>query len=88
MTPYLDGRRDYSRPNSRFLVFGLAMILAIGGLTTRLFYLQIVNGGQFAAMSEGNRTASEAIPSARGLIYDRNGVALVKNVPTFAVKIR
>jgi penicillin-binding protein 2 len=88
MTPYLDGRRDYSRPNSRFLVFGLAMILAIGGLTTRLFYLQIVNGGQFAAMSEGNRTAAEAIPSARGLIFDRNGVPLVKNVPTFAVKIR
>ncbi|HEY7133332.1 MAG TPA: penicillin-binding protein 2 [Candidatus Limnocylindrales bacterium] len=88
MTPYLDGRHEYSRPNTRFLVFGLAMILAIGGLTTRLFYLQIVNGGQFAALSEGNRTASEAVPSARGLIYDRNGVALVKNVPTFAVKIR
>jgi penicillin-binding protein 2 len=88
MTPTLDGRHEYARPNTRFLVFGLAAILAIGGLTTRLFYLQIVNGGQYTELSQANRTAVVAIPSARGLIYDRNGVALVKNVPTFAVKIR
>jgi cell division protein FtsI/penicillin-binding protein 2 len=47
-----------------------------------------VNGGQFAALSEGNRTALEAIPSSRGLIYDRAGNVLVTNVPTFAVKVR
>jgi penicillin-binding protein 2 len=88
VTPLLDGRREYSRPNNRFLIFALAAVIAIGGLTTRLFYLQIVNGGQFTVLSEGNRTSAEAIPSARGLIYDRHGVPLVKNVPTFAVKIR
>src|SRR6478752_2329692 len=88
MNPFIDGRHEYSRPSGRFLIFALATILAVGGLTTRLFYLQIVNGGQFATLSEGNRTAIEAIPSARGLIFDRKGVALVKNVPTFAVKIR
>jgi cell division protein FtsI/penicillin-binding protein 2 len=49
----------------RFLVFGLAAIIAIGGLTTRLFYLQIVSGGEFAALSEGNRTALQAIPSSQ-----------------------
>jgi penicillin-binding protein 2 len=72
----------------RFLVFGLAAVLAIGGLTTRLFYLQIVSGGQFAALSEGNRTSLQAIPSSRGLIFDRTGRTLVTNVPTFVVKIR
>jgi len=30
----------------------------------------------------------QAIPSSRGLIYDRTGLVLVTNVPTFAVKIR
>src|SRR5436305_12406155 len=88
MTPTLDGRHEYSRPNTRFLVFGLAAILATGGRTTRLFYLQFVNGGQYSELSQGNRTAVVAIPSARGLIYDRNAVTLVKSVPTFAVKIR
>lgn len=88
MNTYLDGRPTAERPFSRFVVFGLAVVIAIGGLTTRLFYLQVVKGGQFAELSQGNRTAIESIPSARGLIYDRRGVELVKNVPTFAVKIR
>ncbi|HEV7809367.1 MAG TPA: hypothetical protein VGO64_02110, partial [Candidatus Limnocylindrales bacterium] len=88
MNGYLDGHKEYRRPVSRFVIFGLAAVIALGGLTTRLFYLQVVKGGQFAELSQGNRTAVEAIPSARGLIYDRGGVVLVKNVPTFAVKIR
>jgi penicillin-binding protein 2 len=88
MTPYLDGRPTPGRPGSRFLVFGIAAILAIGGLTTRLFYLQIVNGGQFAALTQTNREVVQAIPSSRGLIYDRAGRVLVKNVLTYAVKIR
>jgi penicillin-binding protein 2 len=85
---YLDGRQPATRPGMRFLVFGLAAVVAIGGLTTRLFYLQIVSGGQFAALSEGNRTTLQAIPSSRGLIFDRTGEALVTNVPTYVVKIR
>ena len=88
MSTYLDGRPSATRPGTRFLVFGIAAILAIGGLTTRLFYLQIVSGGQFAALSQGNREVAQAIPSHRGLIYDRNGQLLVSNVKTFAVKIR
>jgi penicillin-binding protein 2 len=88
MNPYLDGMPAPSRPGSRFLVFGIAAILAIGGLTTRLFYLQIVSGGQFAAQTTVNRETSQAIPSSRGLIYDRAGRPLVTNVLTYAVKIR
>jgi penicillin-binding protein 2 len=86
---YLDGRREpASRRLSRFLVFGIAVILAMGGLTARLFYLQIVNGGEYTTLATANRTVVESIPSTRGLIYDRAGRPLVTNVPMFAVKIR
>src|SRR5215208_4887605 len=88
MNPYLDGRPVVSRPFSRFLIFGLAAIIALAGLMTRMFYLQVVSGAQFSALSEGNREVDQAIPSSRGVIYDRAGRVLVKNVPTFAVKIR
>src|SRR4051794_14220287 len=88
MTPYLDSRSTPSRPGSRFLIFGLAVVLALGGLTTRLFYLQVVSGGQLSALTVGNREVAQAIPSTRGLIYDRTGRELVINVKTFAVKIR
>ena len=40
------------------------------------------------AISNRQRTVDEPIPAPRGYIYDRNGRLLVKNVPTFAVKIR
>ena len=88
MNVYLDGRRPYSRPLSRFLIFGLAIVIAVSALSIRLFYLQVINGGQFASLAEGNRTVLQAIPSSRGLIYDRDDATLVTNVPTFAVKIR
>ena len=85
---YLDGRREYSRPASRFLVFGLVIVVGISILSARLFYLQVVSGGEFATLSDGNRSVLQAIPSSRGLVYDRNGATLVTNVPTFSVKIR
>ena len=88
MNTYLDGRREPVRRLSRFIVFALIVVLGIGTLTARLFYLQIANGKQYAALSTANRTVLEPIPAPRGLIYDRNGRLLVTNVPTFAVKIR
>src|SRR4029450_2362297 len=85
---YLDRRREpATRRPPPLLVFGIAIVLAMGGLTARLFYLQVVNGGQFTALATANRTVLESIPSTRGLIYDRAGRPLVTNVPTFAVKI-
>ncbi len=88
MTTYLDQRPKPIRSLSRFLVFGLVVLIAVSGLTARLLYLQVVDGGRFATLSTRNRTVLEAIQSPRGVIYDRNGRLLVTNVPTFAVKIR
>jgi len=88
MTTYLDQRPKPVRSLSRFLVFGLVVLIGVSGLTARLLYLQIVDGGRFATLSTRNRTVLEAIQSPRGVIYDRRGRSLVTNVPTFAVKIR
>ena len=88
MNGYLDGRAEPARRLSRFLVFGIVIVIAITTLTARLFYLQVVNGGEFKALATAQRTVVESIPSPRGLIYDRAGRPLVSNVPTFAVKLR
>jgi len=85
---YLDGRPVEARRLSRFLVFGLAVLIGVSALTARMFYLQVTNGTHFSALSTRQRTVLEPILATRGLIYDRNGRALVSNVPTFAVKIR
>ena len=88
MSTFYDERPRPVRNLSRFLVFALAVIIAVTGLTARLFYLQIVDGGRLATLAIHNRTVHEAIPAPRGLIYDRNGRALVTNVATFVVKLR
>ncbi|MFL5684910.1 MAG: penicillin-binding protein 2 [Chloroflexota bacterium] len=88
MNTYIDGKPLSTRRFSRYLVFGLIVVFAVGTLSARLFYLQITNGTEYAAISNRQRTVDEPIPAPRGYIYDRNGRLLVKNVPTFAVKIR
>ncbi len=72
----------------RFVAFAVAVLVGVGALTLRLGQLQILQGGEYATLAAQNSRVVQAIPSARGLIYDRNGVALVENVPSFSVKIR
>ena len=88
MTAFLDDRAKPIRSLSRFLTFALIVILAVSGLTARLFYLQIVDGGRLATLATKNRTTLDPVVSPRGLIYDRNGRSLVTNVATFVVKLR
>ena len=88
MSAFLDDRPKPVRSLSRFLTFVLIVVVAVSGLTARLFYLQIVDGGRLATLATKNRIVLEPIQSPRGLIYDRNGRPLVTNVPTFVVKLR
>ncbi|MEJ7696624.1 MAG: hypothetical protein WKF78_08440 [Candidatus Limnocylindrales bacterium] len=88
MSTLMDGGPVEARRLSRFLVFALIVVVGVGTLTARLFYLQVSNGRQYATLSTRNRTVLEPIPAPRGVIFDRNGRALVSNVATFAVKIR
>ncbi len=84
---YLGSKPDRDRRPLRFVAFGVITIVVFGLLTLRLAYLQINNGQSLAAQAEEQRTAEEAVPAPRGLIYDRKGRPLVTNVATFAVKI-
>lgn len=77
-----------SRRPMRFLAFGLAIAVVVGALTTRLVFLQIQQAPRFEALAQANRTTTEAVPSTRGIVYDRSGRTLVQNVPTWSVKIR
>jgi penicillin-binding protein 2 len=85
---YVGSHPAPERRFSRYVVFALAVVIGVGTLTARLFYLQITNGTEYSAISNQQRKVLEAIPAPRGLVYDRKGRQLVKNVPTFAVKIR
>jgi penicillin-binding protein 2 len=85
---FVTERPTARRSLSRFLVFGLIVVVALGALTTRLFQLQVMSGASYERLAESNRTVIQAIPSSRGLIFDRNGRPLVTNVATYSIKIR
>lgn len=51
----------------------------------RLFTLQIVRADYYSKLSDANRIRTIVIPAPRGIIQDRNGIALVRNVPAFSV---
>jgi penicillin-binding protein 2 len=75
------------------LVMNRAILLLISGgllllvLLTRLLYLQVVEHEHFTTLSEDNRVKLQAIPPSRGLIYDRNGILLAENLPSYRLEI-
>lgn len=52
-------------------------------LMMRLFTLQVVRADYYARLSDENRIRTELILAPRGIIFDRNGNALVRNIPAF-----
>ncbi len=64
-----------------FVKVGLLMILVLLGL--RLWQLQIRDGVYYVELARDNRTRSIVLEPARGLLYDRNGALLAKNIPSF-----
>jgi penicillin-binding protein 2 len=59
----------------------LAVVLCV--LSVKLFSLQFFRGSYFRSLSDSNRTRTEVIHAPRGVIFDRNGVPLVFNIPGF-----
>lgn len=60
----------------------VALLMIFAG---RVAYMQLVRGASFAARADANRLRTIPLHAPRGLILDRNGIALAKNVPSFSV---
>lgn len=74
------GRFFAESQSGRLFKVLLAVLFILLG---RAFYLQIIQGDTYRNRAEGNRIRHEIVKANRGLIYDRNGVQLVKNVSHF-----
>jgi len=54
-------------------------------LLGQLWYLQVLEGAKLRDMSDKNRTRIRPVAAPRGILYDRNGLALVDNRPAFTL---
>lgn len=82
-----DAYQESALFSRRIVVALLFVTLSSGFLMSRLAYLQISQHTHYTTLSENNRLRVLPIPPVRGLIYDRNGVILAENRPTFSLEI-
>lgn len=71
----------------RISIASILVIVTFAVLLFRLWQLQILEGDRYRMLSESNRLRIIKTPAPRGIIYDRNGNPLVKNIPFFSVSL-
>ncbi len=86
----IQDNQQYEKPTialGRFRWIFLVITFVFVFYTFTLFDLQILQGSSFKAQAEENRIRQISIPTQRGMIYDRNGMLLARNVPVYHIAI-
>ena len=81
--PYLESRIF----GARLVVVGGLLLGLLGVLLARYFSLQIIEYDIYQTESERNRVQLQSIAPKRGLIFDRNGVLLAENRPSYVLSL-
>lgn len=66
----------------RIVVAVVFILLALGLVIARLYWLQVTNHEVYTTLSTENRIRLLPLPPTRGEIADRNGVLLAQNIPS------
>ena len=59
------------------------ILIVVGLIVLRLYYLQGIRGNFYHLFSEENSIRETPIPALRGVMWDRNGIPLVENRASF-----
>src|SRR5512135_654565 len=71
----------------RFFVVIVVMLLVLLGLLGQLLSLQVFGSKEWTALAVENYTRNISSAAPRGIIYDRNGYILARNVASYNVTI-
>jgi len=82
-----DHVRETRIVNERLVFAGIFSVLLFSVVIGRLAILQVMEYEHFDSLSAKNRVDINPLPPQRGLIYDRNGVLLAENIPTFSLEL-
>jgi penicillin-binding protein 2 len=72
---------------SRAITAAAVVALVALALIIRLGYLQLKNHKLYSTLSQENLLSIIPLKPNRGLIYDRNGILLAKNIPAYTLSI-
>ncbi len=82
-----DHEKDSRLIRKRAVVGAVVVLLLTSVLLVRLYYLQVVQYEYHTTLAENNRIHVQPIPPNRGLIFDRNGVIIADNRPSFSLTL-
>jgi len=85
--PLEDHQKDAGHVRKRVIVGAVAIVLLTCALLARLYFLQVVQYEYHSTLSENNRVHVQPLPPTRGLIFDRNGLVLADNRPSFSLTL-
>lgn len=81
----LEDVSEKSEINNLFRYIGVLIIFLI--FSFQLFKLQVTKGNENQFLAEDNRLRTEEIKAPRGIIFDKNKKALVKNIPIYNLEL-
>lgn len=82
-----DPQREQTLFAARSLTAFCAVLLMLGILLSRYYTLQVSEFEIYQTASERNRVQLQPLPPKRGLIYDRHGVLLADNRPSYTLSL-
>lgn len=82
-----DPHRESRIYSARTVAAVLVVVCALGVVLARYYSLQITEYETYRTQSERNRVQLQPLPPKRGLIFDRNGILLADNTPSFILSI-
>lgn len=83
MSEYISNPDEAKEFQSRYRSLGVFIVATFVVFALRLLWLQVFQGNELRRFSENNRIKQNKIAAPRGLILDREGRALVENLPGF-----
>lgn len=78
---------EEEKSERRYFGFAVVIFICFTVLLGRSFWLQVIEGKKSLMVAQENRFRQQVIRAPRGLFYDRNKVALVKNIPNYEVTV-
>ena len=81
--PLKDHEKETRLVNKRLIACAVFVAMLSVALVCRMYFLQVTEFAYHSTISENNRVHVLPIPPERGLIFDRNGVILADNRPSF-----
>jgi penicillin-binding protein 2 len=75
------------KESGKFFRIGYIVVVVFLILIMRLWQLQILQGNKYRELSESNRLKVISIPAPRGILFDRNGIPLVRNSSYFCASV-